>query len=94
MEINTSFNPPPLQPARTNNKAAAGTAQVSQEQVSLSEAAQLKSAESPVNSSRVAEIRQAIAEGRFKTNPEAIADRLISLSQELVNTQSQMGTVK
>jgi negative regulator of flagellin synthesis FlgM len=31
-----------------------------------------------VNASRVSEIKQAIAEGRFQVNPERIADSLIS----------------
>lgn len=39
---------------------------------------------SPVNSARVAEIRKAIAEGKFTINPEAIATRLIDSARELV----------
>lgn len=41
-------------------------------------------AEPPVNAARVAEIRQAIAEGRFSIDTGLIADRLISTSRELV----------
>lgn len=41
------------------------------------------------DSVRVSEIRQAIAEGRFKINAGAIADKLISTAQELVNSQRQ-----
>lgn len=36
---------------------------------------------------RVSEIKQAIAEGRFTINAEAIADRLISSASELVDSQ-------
>lgn len=39
---------------------------------------------SPVNSAKIAEIRQAIAEGRFAINAEAIAGRLIDSARELV----------
>jgi len=39
-----------------------------------------------VNTARVEEIKQAMAEGRFKVNPEAVADRLIDTVRELINT--------
>jgi len=39
---------------------------------------------SPVNSAKVAEIRKAIAEGKFTINAEAIAGRLIDSARELV----------
>jgi negative regulator of flagellin synthesis FlgM len=38
----------------------------------------VSSAEAPFDSQRVAEIRQAIAEGRFQVNPGKIADKLLS----------------
>jgi negative regulator of flagellin synthesis FlgM len=41
---------------------------------------------SPVNSNRVAEIKQAIAEGRFTINSSAIADRLIGTAVELLQS--------
>ncbi len=42
-------------------------------------------AETPVvDSARVAEIRQAIAEGRFEMNPERIADGLIASVREML----------
>jgi negative regulator of flagellin synthesis FlgM len=41
----------------------------------------------PVNAARVAEIRQAIAEGRFAIDPGAIADRLINSARELLQGQ-------
>lgn len=37
-----------------------------------------------VDAARVAEIKQAIAEGRFKINPEVVADRLLATVQELI----------
>ena len=38
---------------------------------------------------RVAEIKQAIADGRFTINAGAIADRLIASARELVDAQRQ-----
>jgi negative regulator of flagellin synthesis FlgM len=37
-----------------------------------------------VDSARVEAIKQAISEGRFKVNPDAIADRLIETVKEMV----------
>lgn len=36
------------------------------------------------DSAKVAEIKAAISEGRFKVNPEAIADKLIETARELL----------
>jgi negative regulator of flagellin synthesis FlgM len=41
----------------------------------------------PVNAARLQEIKDAIAQGRFKINPEAIAERLIETARDLVNVQ-------
>lgn len=66
----------------------------SAENVSLSSlSAQLQAIDSnPANSgvvdtARVAEIKQAISEGRFKVNPEAVADRLMETVRELIQSQ-------
>ena len=40
-----------------------------------------------VNAERVAEIKQAIAEGRFQVNPERIASGLIDSVREMLTTQ-------
>jgi negative regulator of flagellin synthesis FlgM len=37
-----------------------------------------------VDTARVSEIKQAISEGRFKVNPDVIADRLLQTVQELI----------
>lgn len=59
------------------------------ESVSLSTlASTLQSNERPtVNTARVQEIKEAIAQGRFKINPEAIADSLLETARNLVNSQ-------
>ena len=41
-----------------------------------------------VNQAHVDEIKQAIAEGRFKVNPEAVADKLIDTVREMINNKS------
>jgi negative regulator of flagellin synthesis FlgM len=40
--------------------------------------------EAPVNAERVAEIKQAIAEGRFQINPERIADGLLASVRDML----------
>lgn len=45
--------------------------------------------ESVFDANRVAEIKQAIADGKFSINPGAIADRLIASAKELVDSQRQ-----
>lgn len=60
------------------------------EEVRLSAlAGQLQSGDThpPVDSARVAEIKQAIADGRFSINTDAIADRLIDTARDLINSQ-------
>lgn len=40
--------------------------------------------ETPVNAQRVAEIKQAISEGRFQINPERIADGLLASVRDML----------
>lgn len=86
MKIDSTYNLTPTQSARTPAKPAAAKGAVG-DQVQLSDAAQIKASDTPVDSNRVQEIKQAIAEGRFRINPEAIADRLINTAQELIAAQ-------
>jgi negative regulator of flagellin synthesis FlgM len=37
-----------------------------------------------VDGARVSEIRQAIAEGRFKVNPDVVADHLLQTARDLL----------
>lgn len=37
-----------------------------------------------VDAARVSEIKQAISEGRFKVNPDVVADRLLQTVQDLI----------
>lgn len=60
--------------------------------------AQLQGAEavaadaSVVDVKRVAEIKQAIAEGRFKIDPEKIADGLLDSVRQMLNGRAPAGT--
>lgn len=50
--------------------------------------AAVSSNEAPVNTQRVREIRQAIAEGRYKVNPERIADGLLTSVRQMLAKSS------
>jgi len=91
MKINGSYNPTTsaITPRATATKTSAGSN--AQEAVSLSNlSGSLQSGDTPpINSARIDEIKQAISEGRFKINPEAIADRLIESARDLVNGKNK-----
>lgn len=79
---------------RAGKGAAAAPGSGSGDRVELSPlAAQLQAIESSladtpvVDSARVAEIKQAIAEGRFKVNPDAVADSLLQTARELLRSR-------
>ncbi|HLO64722.1 MAG TPA: flagellar biosynthesis anti-sigma factor FlgM [Azonexus sp.] len=87
MKIDSSYKPTTTSiPNKPTPAQTAANAPV-QEAVSLSQVAgSLQATEKPpVNAARIQEIRQAISEGRFKINPEAIADRLIESTRDLLN---------
>ena len=68
------------------------SAATSSEDVQLSPlATQLRSTddEYAFDTAKVAEIKQAIAEGRFTINASAIADRLIASAKELMDSNRQ-----
>lgn len=58
--------------------------------LSLSQATRRLAAEgrgtTPVREDKVAEMRQAIDEGRFRVNSETVADRMLSEAHDLVRT--------
>lgn len=93
MKIDNTLNPTvtPATP-RPKAKAAEAGGAGSAGEVRLSAlAGQLQAGENqpPVDAARVAEIRQAIADGRFKVDTGAIADSLISTARELLAGQRQ-----
>lgn len=92
MKINTSIPSVTANDAAGRAKpAAAGNrkAATAGDQVELSAmAARLQDAGAPVvDAARVAEIKQAISEGRFQINPERIADGLLESVREMLARQ-------
>lgn len=87
MKIDSTYKPATSAIAPKAQAAQPPATPASQDAVSLSQlASTLKGGEqAPVNSARVQEIKQAISEGRFKINPEAISERLLESALELVN---------
>jgi negative regulator of flagellin synthesis FlgM len=52
--------------------------------VAAAPATQRVESDGAVDAARVQEIKQAIADGRFKVNPQAVADRLLATVRELL----------
>jgi negative regulator of flagellin synthesis FlgM len=89
MKIDSSFKPvTPLPNARPQARPA-GEQAVAAAQVNLSAlSGALQGGEKPpVNTARIQEIKDAITQGKFKINPEAIADRLLDTARDLINSQ-------
>ncbi|PKO38086.1 MAG: flagellar biosynthesis anti-sigma factor FlgM [Betaproteobacteria bacterium HGW-Betaproteobacteria-6] len=89
MKIDSTYKPvtPPItnRPVSRSPQEASSSA----ESVSLSQlAGTIQGAEKPpVNAARIQEIKDAISQGRFKVNPEAIADGLIQSARDLLDSQ-------
>jgi len=91
MKIDNSFKPTATSVASKPAPAQVAASSTAQEAVSLSQVAgSLQASERPpVNTARIQEIKAAISEGRFKINPEAIADRLIESARDLLNSNGK-----
>jgi negative regulator of flagellin synthesis FlgM len=93
MKIENSSNPLGTALVKESRSSSVKKTPTSQgDDVQLSDlSSQLRSSDDghAFNPARVAEIKQAISEGRFTINAGAIADRLIASAQELVNSQRQ-----
>lgn len=93
MKIDSNFKPvasgsvsgnrPKAEPAGARAGAPAAEVKISTASAQLAGA----SSGAPVDGARIAEIKQAIAEGRFQVNAEAIADGLIATARDLLNSQ-------
>ena len=96
MKIGPLEPKPQVAPATGERKAPAtpttsGTAEASAQVELSSTAATLStdSAEGSFDAEKVQRIAQAIRDGKFKVNPEAIADKLIANAQELLGKTSR-----
>lgn len=94
MKIDSAYNPgiPPATASKPGKSAQqSGHSEAASEEVTLSDAAKLAAAESsaPLDIARIEEIKQAISEGRFKINAEAIADRLIASARDILDAQQK-----
>jgi negative regulator of flagellin synthesis FlgM len=99
MKIDTTINPTGAPAAGTSTPATpapgtpapatsdAGTNTVNLSALSAQVSASLASTP-VVNQAHVDEIKQAIAEGRFKVNPEAVADKLIDTVREMIGNKT------
>lgn len=78
----TQISPRPV--ARPSQESSSNT-----QSVNLSPlASSLQGTEKPpINAARIQEIKDAISQGRFKINPEAIADGLIQSARDLLDSQ-------
>lgn len=96
MKIGPVDSKPSAAPVATQGKAQgtaaapAGTAEPSAK-VALSSAATLStdSNDGSFDAGKVKRIAQAIKDGKFEVNPEAIADKLIANAQELLGKTSR-----
>lgn len=68
---------------------AAGASVESSTALSLSHAQTSESAGAPIDTQRIAEIRQSIADGKLQINAEKIADRLIEATREQLGKERQ-----
>lgn len=80
--------------ARPGKSAASASSSGGGDRVQLSplssqmQAIESSMADTPVvDSARVAEIKQAIADGRFKVNPNAVADSLLQTARDLMKSR-------
>jgi negative regulator of flagellin synthesis FlgM len=90
MKIEQSTALSNVQPANETRSVQAKKTVAASDEVELSSlASQLatSSSEPTFDAARVAEIRQAITDGKFTVNTGAIADRLIASAKELIGTQ-------
>lgn len=96
MKINSAIPPVGNAPdggrTRTTNNAARRPSTEGDSQVELSPLSsrlqEIAGAGQVVDTKRVAEIKQAIAEGRFKIDPERIADGLLSSVRQMLSKSS------
>jgi negative regulator of flagellin synthesis FlgM len=77
--------------ASTTTSATSTAAPQADDSVKLTDSAralhQASSADSPVDTARVEQIKKSLAEGTYTVNPNAIADRLTSMENQISGTK-------
>ena len=73
-------------PRQPNDAGEAARVEISSLSARLQVAGAAMDATAPADASRIAEIKQAIAEGRFSMNPERIADGLLKSVHEMLTS--------
>jgi negative regulator of flagellin synthesis FlgM len=77
--------------ASTTTAATTSAAPQTDDSVKLTDSAralqQASSADSPVDTARVEQIKKSLAEGTYTVNPNAIADRLTSMENQISGTK-------
>lgn len=88
MKIDSTFKPS-ITPTAPRTASRMQEATTNADAVSLSQLAGTMQGtdKPPVNAARIQEIKEAISQGRFKVNPEAIADGLIQSARTLLDAQ-------
>lgn len=81
---NVSSNRPKTNAAPPRTDSTAAEVKLSSASAQLATGA---SSGTPIDGARIAEIKQAISEGRFKVNSEAIADNLLNSARDLLQSQ-------
>jgi negative regulator of flagellin synthesis FlgM len=100
VKINSNINSVNTSNAAGRAKPAAGAPQAAAPQAgdkvalsslsaSLQQASALSAQDQLTDVAKVAEIKQAIAEGRFQVNPERIADGLLDSVREMLSRQGR-----
>lgn len=89
MKIDSTYKPTTAPVANRPAPRTPNETSPSGDSVSLSQlAGSMQATEKPpVNTARIQEIKDAISQGRFKVNPEAIADGLIQSARDLLDSQ-------
>ncbi len=77
-------------PAGADSSGTGGTVQLSSRALELQALESAMAGAPVVDSARVAEIRQAIASGVFKVNPDAVADKLLQTARELLQSRQSL----
>ena len=74
---NSGVNPSPARPPDNVHLSSLSSLQAPENSLANSEV---------VDTARVEEIKQAITDGRFKVNPEVVADRLLETGRDLIQS--------